>query len=97
LKGLINFYKVHHFGICVPLMTIIGTAAVDYSRCMPPGTRTNLHNISHYSQDYRGFRLVAQALLPIGDDTLVYGSSDAGVNVRTDSREVSATSSFFVL
>jgi hypothetical protein len=38
---------------------------------------------------------VAQALLPIGDDTLVYGSSDAGVNVRTDSREVSATSSFF--
>jgi hypothetical protein len=26
LKGLINFYKVHHFGICVPLMTIIGTA-----------------------------------------------------------------------
>lgn len=61
LKGLINFYKVHHFGICVPLMTII---------------------------DYRGFRLVAQALLPIGDDTLVYGSSDAGVNVRTDSREI---------
>jgi hypothetical protein len=31
LKGLINFYKVHHFGICVPLMTIIGTAAVDYA------------------------------------------------------------------
>jgi hypothetical protein len=38
---------------------------------------------------------VAQALLPIGDDTLVYGSSDAGVNVRTDSREVSLA--FFVL
>lgn len=38
--------------------------------------------------DYRGFRLVAQALLPIGDDTLVYGSSDAGATVRNGSEEV---------
>jgi hypothetical protein len=32
LKGLINFYKVHHFGICVPLMTIIGTCSVSRVR-----------------------------------------------------------------
>lgn len=34
--------------------------------------------------DYRGFRLVAMSLLPIGRDTLVYGSDDAGVRIKTD-------------
>eukprot|EP01104_Vermistella_antarctica_P016420 TRINITY_DN5584_c0_g1_i4.p1 TRINITY_DN5584_c0_g1~~TRINITY_DN5584_c0_g1_i4.p1 ORF type:complete len:372 (-),score=65.84 TRINITY_DN5584_c0_g1_i4:82-1197(-) len=31
--------------------------------------------------DYRGFRLLAMSVLPISDDTLVYGSSDAGHTV----------------
>lgn len=35
--------------------------------------------------DYRGFRLVAMSLLPIGRDTLVYGSDDAGARIKTDS------------
>ncbi len=28
--------------------------------------------------------MVAVSVLPVGKDTLVYGSDDAGVNVRTD-------------
>jgi hypothetical protein len=28
--------------------------------------------------DYRGYRLLAESLLPLGKDSLVYGSSDAG-------------------
>jgi hypothetical protein len=32
--------------------------------------------------DYMGFRLVAISLLPIGSDTIVYGSSDAGRSVH---------------
>jgi hypothetical protein len=31
--------------------------------------------------DYRGFRMTAQALLPLGSDSLVYGSCDAGRTV----------------
>jgi len=29
--------------------------------------------------DYRGYRLVATTILPIGDQSVVYGSGDAGV------------------
>jgi hypothetical protein len=32
--------------------------------------------------DFRGHRLTAQSLLPISGDSLVYGSCDAGNNVR---------------
>ncbi|KAH3733005.1 Histidine kinase [Pelomyxa schiedti] len=32
--------------------------------------------------DYRGYRLVAQSLLPIGTNSLVYGSKDAGITVK---------------
>ncbi|MDP2439660.1 MAG: hypothetical protein Q8P67_28255, partial [archaeon] len=31
--------------------------------------------------DYRGFRLIAMSLLPIGSDTLIYGTADAGHTV----------------
>lgn len=34
--------------------------------------------------DYRGFRLVAMSKLPLGDDTLIYGSKDAGKTVHVD-------------
>lgn len=32
--------------------------------------------------DYRGFRLVAMSLLPVTNETLIYGSSNAGVTVK---------------
>jgi hypothetical protein len=32
--------------------------------------------------DYRGFRLIAMSILPIGDETIVYGSCDAGRNIH---------------
>lgn len=31
--------------------------------------------------DYRGWRLIAMSILPLGKDTLVYGSNDAGTTV----------------
>lgn len=31
--------------------------------------------------DYRGYRLIAMPLLPVGPDTLVYGSADGGANI----------------
>lgn len=34
--------------------------------------------------DYRGFRMTAQALLPLGSNSLKYGSSDAGRTVHKD-------------
>jgi hypothetical protein len=34
--------------------------------------------------DYRGFRLIAMSTLPINENTIVYGSSDAGVTIHTD-------------
>jgi len=34
--------------------------------------------------DWRGFRVLASAVLPITRDSLVYGSADAGVSVRAD-------------
>lgn len=38
--------------------------------------------------DYRGFRMTAQALLPLGKDSLKYGSSDAGRTVHKDDPEI---------
>ena len=34
--------------------------------------------------DYRGFRLVCMSILPIGEDSLVCGSDDAGKHVHWD-------------
>lgn len=34
--------------------------------------------------DYKGFRLVATSVLPISDETLVYGSCDGGNTVKSD-------------
>ncbi|KAL6045370.1 Clu domain-containing protein [Balamuthia mandrillaris] len=36
--------------------------------------------------DYRGFRISAMSLLPINKNTLLYGSSDGGLNVKQDSK-----------
>lgn len=33
---------------------------------------------------FRGFRLIASSWLPLGRDTLKYGSADAGVTVHAD-------------
>ena len=34
--------------------------------------------------DYRGFRVIASAILPISQDTLIYGSCDGGQTVKAD-------------
>ena len=38
--------------------------------------------------NYMGLQLVAMTELPIGKDTLVYGSDDAGLTVKTADGEV---------
>lgn len=39
--------------------------------------------------DYRGFRVVAISLLPIGkEDTLVYGSNDGGLHVYNGDEDI---------
>jgi hypothetical protein len=34
--------------------------------------------------DYKGFRMTAQAVLPLGENSLIYGSNDAGRTVYQD-------------
>jgi hypothetical protein len=36
--------------------------------------------------DYKGFRMTAQAVLPLGANSLIYGSNDAGRTVHRDPR-----------
>ena len=38
--------------------------------------------------DYRGFRMTAQALLPLGKSSLIYGSSDAGRTIHKDDQHM---------
>jgi hypothetical protein len=40
--------------------------------------------------DYKGFRMTAQALLPLGENSLVYGSSDAGRTVHNSNEKFNA-------
>ncbi len=40
--------------------------------------------------DYRGWRLLAASLLPLGSQTLVYGSSDGGHSIHTSSPVMNA-------
>ena len=40
--------------------------------------------------DYRGWRLQAVSLLPIGDDTLIYGSADGGRTVLKSNEQVNS-------
>ena len=40
--------------------------------------------------DYRGWRLHAVSLLPIGDDTLIYGSADGGRTVLKSNEQVNS-------
>ena len=40
--------------------------------------------------DYRGYRLVAQSILPISRDTIIYGSNDGGKTVHDSSPEFRA-------
>lgn len=37
--------------------------------------------------DYKGFRVLAISILPINDETIIYGSSDAGRTVHSSSQE----------
>ena len=36
--------------------------------------------------DFKGFRMTAQAFLPLGSNSLVYGSADAGAHVHNSSQ-----------
>eukprot|EP01127_Copromyxa_protea_P011133 TRINITY_DN2779_c1_g2_i1.p1 TRINITY_DN2779_c1_g2~~TRINITY_DN2779_c1_g2_i1.p1 ORF type:complete len:1346 (-),score=201.42 TRINITY_DN2779_c1_g2_i1:119-3904(-) len=38
--------------------------------------------------DYRGFRLIAMSILPVGKDTIIYGSCDAGRNIHATDPEL---------
>jgi len=38
--------------------------------------------------DYRGFRLIAESLVPVGKKSLVYGTEDGGITIHQDDREV---------
>ena len=40
--------------------------------------------------DYRGFRMSAQAFLPLGESSLKYGSSDAGISIHKDDPKLNA-------
>lgn len=40
--------------------------------------------------DFKGFRMLAMAVLPISHDTIVYGSDDGGRTVHTDDEKVNA-------
>jgi len=51
--------------------------------CQIPGIRVPLMTLI----DYLGYRLVAVSLLPISDNTLVYGSSNGGLSVHADEDE----------
>eukprot|EP00029_Vermamoeba_vermiformis_P008493 TRINITY_DN3992_c0_g1_i1.p1 TRINITY_DN3992_c0_g1~~TRINITY_DN3992_c0_g1_i1.p1 ORF type:complete len:924 (-),score=198.60 TRINITY_DN3992_c0_g1_i1:32-2803(-) len=37
--------------------------------------------------DYRGFRLIAMSILPVGEETIIYGSCDAGRNIHANDDE----------
>eukprot|EP01118_Nematostelium_gracile_P006177 TRINITY_DN1987_c0_g1_i1.p1 TRINITY_DN1987_c0_g1~~TRINITY_DN1987_c0_g1_i1.p1 ORF type:complete len:887 (+),score=181.40 TRINITY_DN1987_c0_g1_i1:68-2728(+) len=37
--------------------------------------------------DYRGFRLIAMSILPIRDDTIIYGTCDAGRTIHSSDRK----------
>ncbi|KYR00520.1 Histidine kinase A [Tieghemostelium lacteum] len=54
---------------------------MSYYNCQIDG----LHHPLMALIDYRGYRLVAMSLLPITNDTIVYGSSDGGTTVHSDS------------
>ncbi|KAL6072242.1 Clu domain-containing protein [Balamuthia mandrillaris] len=40
--------------------------------------------------DYRGYRLIAESILPLGPNTLIYGSSDGGRTTHADVPEMNA-------
>ena len=44
--------------------------------------------------DFKGFRVVAESILPIGKDSLVYGSDNAGAVVHKDEPSVFLATSF---
>jgi hypothetical protein len=62
-------------------MELIGLSA--YLRCQQAVT-PDLRLPFMALLDYRGYRLLAISVLPIGKDTLVYGSGDAGHTIKKD-------------
>lgn len=55
-----------------------------YAQCRIPSLHVGLQALI----DYKGFRMHAQALLPINSSTIVVGSSDAGKTVHCESDEL---------
>lgn len=59
---------------------------IEYMDCRVAG----LHFPLAVLVDYRGYRLIAEAILPVGRDTLVYGSADGGTNIHADHPHMNA-------
>lgn len=75
LKGLIALRQADIPQFHLPLMALVG---MPYSNC-------GIHNVID-CEDYRGFRVVAISLMPIGkDETLAYGSNNGK---KFDERDV---------
>lgn len=78
-----------------------GGSKPSHEKAMKTGAH-ELRGIMHYSSlrvsglhfplmlvmDYKGFRLVAEALLPINKETIKYGSSDGGETVHADGEQL---------
>jgi hypothetical protein len=59
-------------------------AIMEYMDCRVRG----LHFPLIVLVDYRGYRLIAEPLLPVGEDTIVYGSADGGRAIHARSRKM---------
>ena len=40
--------------------------------------------------DYKGYRIIAMSIAPIGKDTLRYGSNDSGRTIHTDDEKINS-------
>jgi hypothetical protein len=58
-----------------PAQSTVGPHAAHHGDALPPGTHPGLHVPMQALVDYRGFRLIAMPLLPLGPDSIVYGGS----------------------
>lgn len=73
LRGLMGFFNCHINQLNLPLL-----ALVDYR-----GRRIILSELIP-----SGFRLIAMSILPVGRNTIVYGSCDAGRNIHATDSEL---------
>ncbi len=54
-----------------------------------------IHLLTPGSNKYRGYRLIATSVLPLGRDTLVYGSADGAVTMHVDNPQMNGELSLF--